>query len=408
MADPVTIGTVAVSALSIAAEALAKGALGEAGKNLYSQLRGKVVSWAVGRLSPAERIPIAAENQRAVAERIDEQPADELAEIRRLLAALLEKLEQEKSLGPIGIDAERLEAARIHLRQIEVTEGIGVRLRDTKTPGEFCVEGLQVGAKPGISPAAGEPSQSAVAIGVQFAGSAMIGTFNYGLDAKTAAKLDSLIETLQQSDQRRALARRLLVAVVAAVFVDQMRMLYVGASDLAKRSNAPRYPEFVQMAEQHLHDFHSLFQRHAADLDAEFISAARKVEQRCLWMFARLKSGPCRPIDGTRYFREAAIAAEQLSDLCGSAHIAGWTSIIKMTAEIGKSTEHELNKSGPTGRFDYLFRARLHIQSVMLQRLQDGENLPVLRIADDMHQDFSLPYFLIDHFLLRHYLSYVG
>jgi hypothetical protein len=57
----------------------------------------------------------------------------------------MDELEKRQRSGPIGIDTDRLEAARIHLKNINVTEGIGIRARDIKTPGDFTVEGLTVG-----------------------------------------------------------------------------------------------------------------------------------------------------------------------------------------------------------------------------------------------------------------------
>jgi hypothetical protein len=72
-------------------------------------------------------------------------------------------------------------------------------------------------------------------------------------------KIRSIIARLLERDVRdvkiRSLAIRWIIELIAAVFVDEMRMLYVGASAIARRANAERYSEFVGITEQHLNDF---------------------------------------------------------------------------------------------------------------------------------------------------------
>ena len=57
MSDPVTIGTLAASALSIAGGEAAKGFVSEAVKDAYKVLKDKIVLWAGSDIEALEKTP---------------------------------------------------------------------------------------------------------------------------------------------------------------------------------------------------------------------------------------------------------------------------------------------------------------------------------------------------------------
>jgi hypothetical protein len=205
-----------------------------------------------------------------------------------------------------------------------------------------------------------------------------------------------------RTDDRRRLAVRWITEIMAAVFVDEMRLLYVGISALARRANVERYSEFVAICEQHLDDFNKQVGRYIGDLETTFISEVQHIEQRQLWAFSRFKSGPCPPAYGDRYFQEMRRTAEEMHTLCTSVHINGYQSTIKMIAEIGEHTWSLAGEPRGLASVDSLWMVRLNMQSIFLNRIQDGEKSPILTIADDVHQNFALAYCIVDRWLMQH------
>ena len=57
MADPVTVGVLVSWALGLAGEAIIKGATGEAVKDAYQALKGKLSGWAAGDVGELEKAP---------------------------------------------------------------------------------------------------------------------------------------------------------------------------------------------------------------------------------------------------------------------------------------------------------------------------------------------------------------
>jgi hypothetical protein len=123
MSDAVTIGALAASALAMAAEAMVKGAVGEAIKDAYKALKDKVALWIPGDIKALEKNPTFVSRQRVIAEVIDTQPPDDQAEIKRLASALNAALHSAPNL----VDIEQLEAERIQLNNVSV------RIREAKT-----------------------------------------------------------------------------------------------------------------------------------------------------------------------------------------------------------------------------------------------------------------------------------
>ncbi|MEA2840867.1 MAG: hypothetical protein QOF41_2197 [Methylobacteriaceae bacterium] len=152
MSDPVTIGGLAALALSMGAQAALKGVVGEAAKTAYNTLKAKVSAWAGSDVQALEKTPGSKARQDVVAEAIDQQPPDDQQGVRELAKVLLDQLERVQSSTPVGIDIGKLKAARVKLGEIDVSKGIGVRMGEVETAGDFETSKVTVGQnQPGKS-----------------------------------------------------------------------------------------------------------------------------------------------------------------------------------------------------------------------------------------------------------------
>lgn len=143
MPDLVTLGTLVTTALSMAGEAMLKGAVGEAVKDAYKSLKEKVSHWASNDVEALEKAPTSATRQAVIAEIIDVRPNDEQELLRVLAETLVAGL---KSVAPAtGLDIGRLSALEVELGNITVSEGIGARI-DEASVGTFRTGDISVGA----------------------------------------------------------------------------------------------------------------------------------------------------------------------------------------------------------------------------------------------------------------------
>lgn len=152
MADPVTVGALAATALSMAAEAALKGVVGEAVKHAYQALRDKIAGWVAGDVDALAKPPASAAHQAVVAEEIDKLPADQREIVRTLAAALLAALDEREHDSPTGIDIGRIKAARVLLGAITVNEGKGFVANEVETSGDFIAGPIDVGPSQGKPP----------------------------------------------------------------------------------------------------------------------------------------------------------------------------------------------------------------------------------------------------------------
>lgn len=149
MTDPITVGTLTASVLAMSAEAVVKGSVGEAAKDAYKALKQRIARWAGGEVEALENAPSSKARQAVVAEEIDRQPFEDRAGIRVLVNELIAALEAHEHHTPVGLDIGRLEAARVQLGAISVSEGIGLRAQEVKTVGSFNAGPINVGRPPG-------------------------------------------------------------------------------------------------------------------------------------------------------------------------------------------------------------------------------------------------------------------
>jgi hypothetical protein len=148
MTDPVTIGTLAATALSMAADAALKGVVGEGVKDAYIALKEKVARWAGGDVEALEKAPASANRQALIAQAVDGQATDEQVMVKTLVAVLVAALNS-RTGGPVGLDIGRLNALSVQLDAITVTEGTGVIIDEVNTPGEFRAGPINIGTSLG-------------------------------------------------------------------------------------------------------------------------------------------------------------------------------------------------------------------------------------------------------------------
>jgi hypothetical protein len=152
MPDPVTIGTLAASALALAGDETVKGFVGETVKDAYKTLRDKIARLAGGGVYALEKAPASKTRQRVVAKAINGQSAEEQISVKalapELLAALKREAQKREGSGPIGLDVGKLEALEVDLAAITVNEGVGVRIKKVTTPGPFKAGPIKVGSPP--------------------------------------------------------------------------------------------------------------------------------------------------------------------------------------------------------------------------------------------------------------------
>ena len=146
MVDPVTIGSLVAGALSMAAEAVWKGAAGEAAKDGYKALKEKVSHWGSSEVAALEATPRSIGRQAVIAEIIDAQAEDDRKALRILAETLVAKLRE--SAPGIGLDIGRLTALEVQLGNITVTSGTGARIEEANIE-TFKIGDISVGDRSG-------------------------------------------------------------------------------------------------------------------------------------------------------------------------------------------------------------------------------------------------------------------
>jgi hypothetical protein len=146
MVDPVTVGSLVAGALSMAGEALLKGAVGEAVKDGYQALKEKVSHCASSDVTELEKAPSSATRQAVIAEIVDAQSEDDRKLLRDLAEALVAKLKE--SAPAIGLDIGRLTALEVQLGNITVTSGTGARIEEANVE-TFKTGDISVGGRSG-------------------------------------------------------------------------------------------------------------------------------------------------------------------------------------------------------------------------------------------------------------------
>lgn len=145
MVDPVTavtVGSLVAGALSMTAEAVLKGAVGEAVKDGYKALKERVSHWASGEVTALEATPSSIGRQTVIAEIIDAQLEEDRKSLRALAEALVAQLKE--CVPAIGLDIGCLTALEAQLGNLTVTSGIGARITEANV-GSFKTGDILVG-----------------------------------------------------------------------------------------------------------------------------------------------------------------------------------------------------------------------------------------------------------------------
>jgi hypothetical protein len=95
MADPVTTGALVASALSVGGATFVKGFITEGAKDLYGQLRGRLVRLSAPAVESLEAKPESVNRQGVIAEIVDERDEGEKRELAMLARALIDALREQ-------------------------------------------------------------------------------------------------------------------------------------------------------------------------------------------------------------------------------------------------------------------------------------------------------------------------
>ena len=196
-------------------------------------------------------------------------------------------------------------------------------------------------------------------------------------------------------------ARKSIADGATAVFVDVMRLACVSGSPVARTVNEPRYGEFVDIADQHLSEFRGQIARLSTERGSDFPNRCAEVENRLAWAIMRLRGST---VLGTPW-REFAVVLRTLGDkvaaLAVSAaqdyYAARTSEAASVVNEVGDSTLLRDTLKDP----DVFVHRRFAMQSAIIKSLQASAALAISTVRDDMDRLLAIPYFTIDHHLLR-------
>jgi hypothetical protein len=131
---------------------------------------------------------------------------------------------------------------------------------------------------------------------------AVIGVVAYGVSVGTnllagasdllisIAVAKFIIDRINRVNTRRQwlAAYRALHGLLAAAFVDVMRLLKVYSDEKTYEANVARYEEFIAIATMHVNDLRDTVQGFAAVMDPPEYTLCRTVERRLSWMIRTL------------------------------------------------------------------------------------------------------------------------
>ncbi|NVO16199.1 MAG: hypothetical protein HXX10_19370 [Rhodoplanes sp.] len=146
MADPVTIGVLAASALGLAGETFIKGYVGEAAKEAYKALKEKIAAWANDDVQALEKAPTSGPRQQLIAEVVDQLAETDKSDVRALAEKLIKAL---RDSDPTGLVISKLDALDAILGNVTVTAGTGVNIGEVKVGRTFKIGDITVGPDTG-------------------------------------------------------------------------------------------------------------------------------------------------------------------------------------------------------------------------------------------------------------------
>jgi hypothetical protein len=149
MSDPVTVGTLTVTALCLAGEAIVRGTVGELVKDAYAKLKSAVSTRAPNEIRSLEAQPTSESRRAKLVETLDALPECEATELVVPAQTLVDALQSNGENHPIGVDLTRLRAMNLRFNTIRVASGTGVIVRDACVQGDVTFDLLEVGGPQG-------------------------------------------------------------------------------------------------------------------------------------------------------------------------------------------------------------------------------------------------------------------
>jgi len=193
-------------------------------------------------------------------------------------------------------------------------------------------------------------------------------------------------------------AYRALHGLLAASFVDVMRLLDIHSSTEAYKVNIGRYAEFVAMARMHIDDLRGTMQGFSAVIEPSSYALCRTVERRLAWLLRVLSVPKSGPADCVEELRLMAATGELLAQF-----MAGDDG--KRFSAANDAAGNALHECGfaahdrASARPQEILRYRMSAQS---QMIKDNQSLTAMPrgIYYDADNELAVYYFALDHRIL--------
>lgn len=209
-----------------------------------------------------------------------------------------------------------------------------------------------------------------------------------------------IIDRINRINSRRQwlAAYHALYGLLAAGFVDVMRLLYIYSGEEAYTANASRHEEFVDIATMHVSDLRGTIQGFAAVIDPAAYTLCRTIERRLSWMVRTLSANRGRPEVYPHEFELMNITGKLLAAFIASEDGQRYSAATNSaeTALLECGFRHDLKMRFEPGE---AMRYRLPAQS---QMIRNNSNLAprAQGIYYDVDNELAMYYFALDQRLL--------
>ena len=190
-----------------------------------------------------------------------------------------------------------------------------------------------------------------------------------------------------------------LVDVVTMLYVDLMRLFCVAGSDLARQVNAPRYSEFVDVADLHIAELRIYTSRLGPSATSAVIRLCSEVERRLGWLLTRLRREPYLDRGWPEFL---SVLRESSQSVATLASLAGGNEYEARSVQALEAAAPTLTLPGTTlSEPDEFVRRRFAAQSHVVASLQETEGVAIATVRDDIDRRLAVPYFALDLELIR-------
>lgn len=188
---------------------------------------------------------------------------------------------------------------------------------------------------------------------------------------------------------------------LAMLFVDLMRLLYVASSETVRKANEQHYGGFVVLAERHLTDLRAALSQFATALDVKSHERSVPLQRRLSYVFDELKKGPTMQEDSGQYWSVMREIADGVDEFCSGVAAEQYLREVERAQRHINSLLNDQDVASRSMSLEDTLHIRLAIQSRLLEESRNLGETTLFSIANDMDQRFGIPYFVIDHRLLR-------